>query len=160
MKNCTKKKSNYFKCISIIDMNGIKGCVKFKSINKKCKVEYIIENLKDGKHGFHIHKLGDLSHGCDSACAHFNPDGCVHGGPHSNIRHAGDLGNVISKNGIAKGSVTVENLSCNPKSKYSIVGRMIIIHKDPDDLGKGGDEESLKTGNAGKRIACSVIGLA
>ena len=56
-------------------------------------------------------------------------------------------------------SITVNNLSCNPKSKYSIVGRMIIIHEDPDDLGKGDNEESKKTGNAGKRLACGIIGI-
>ena len=40
-----------------------------------------------------------------------------------------------------------------------LLGRSFIIHDKKDDLGKGGDKESLKTGNAGKRIACGIIGL-
>jgi Cu-Zn family superoxide dismutase len=41
-----------------------------------------------------------------------------------------------------------------------IIGRSVIIHEDEDDLGKGGNEESIKTGNSGKRISCSVIGYS
>ena len=41
----------------------------------------------------------------------------------------------------------------------SVVGRSCVLHKGTDDLGLGGNEESLKTGNAGGRIACGVIGL-
>ena len=41
----------------------------------------------------------------------------------------------------------------------SVVGRGMVIHKDEDDLGKGGDAESKKTGNAGDRLACGIIVL-
>jgi len=45
-------------------------------------------------------------------------------------------------------------------TKCNIIGRGLIIHADEDDLGKGGKEDSLTTGHAGKRIACAVIGYS
>ena len=49
------------------------------------------------------HEYGDLTDGCMSSCSHFNPYKTKHGGRHSKVRHVGDLGNVITKNGITKG---------------------------------------------------------
>ena len=153
-------KSKKSKGIATIDMNGIKGTVKFETDQHgRTRVNYHILHLSDGYHGFHIHRCGDMSRGCSSACEHFNPDDNKHGGPYSAERHAGDLGNIQSHAGVAKGNITVKNLSCDPCSKYSVIGRMVVVHADKDDLGRGGDVESTKTGNAGERVACAVIGI-
>ena len=135
--------------------NGIHGNVLFtkSASSKKLKIEYEIYGLSDGKHGFHIHEYGDLTDGCKSACSHFNPFGKNHG------NHAGDLGNIVSKGGLSKGVMYSKILSLDFDEITCIIGRMIIIHKDEDDLGLGDNEESLITGNAGERVACGVIGL-
>ena len=114
--------------------------------------------MEDGLHGFHIHKCGDLTKGCSSACEHFNPFNNNHGSLNSKNSHAGDLGNIKSMKKLAHGTIKTNKISLI-NSKTNIIGRMIIVHKDEDDLGKGDNEESLVTGNAGKRLACGVIGI-
>lgn len=140
--------------------NGVSGVVRFSEKSGTLHIDYDIRGMSDGEHGFHVHEYGDLTDGCESACSHFNPYGETHGGLESEVRHLGDLGNITSKDGVAKGRLSTDTISLNPKKVNCIVGRMIIVHADKDDLGLGGDAESLKTGNAGKRLACGVIGFA
>ena len=125
------------------------------------------------EHAIHVHQYGDLRNGCDSACSHFNPHNRLHGrfefyGPD---RHVGDLavpnGNLLSdRNGRVRIQFYDDLVSLIPWNERCVIGRMIVIHEKADDGGihrysstdKG--RESGKTGNAGKRIACAVIGIA
>lgn len=139
--------------------NFVKGIVLFFQQKNNLIIDYEIKNLSDGKHGFHIHKCGDITKGCKSGCEHFNPFNKKHGSLKSDNSHAGDLGNIYSKHGIAKGKIVTSKIDIIPGSKKSIIGRMIIVHRDEDDLGLENNEESLKTGNAGERLACGIIGI-
>jgi Cu-Zn family superoxide dismutase len=64
---------------------------------------------------------------------------------------------VANDKGIANFSIVASRVDL--LGDRSVVGRGLVIHEDEDDLGKGGDAESLKTGNAGERLACGVIVL-
>ena len=162
-KNKTLKKEKYYKAVCVFHKNpyNVTGVVEFsqRKNSKKVRVKYNIKNLKNGLHGFHIHNFGDLRDECHSACAHFNPYNKNHGGRISKERHVGDLGNLLCKNNKCVGSFYDSYISLKPGHKCNIVGRSVIIHEDEDDLGMGNNDESLKTGNAGKRLACGVVGL-
>ena len=43
-----------------------------------------------------MHVLILFSFRCDVIGAHFNPNNMTHGAPEDEIRHAGDLGNIIA----------------------------------------------------------------
>jgi Cu-Zn family superoxide dismutase len=70
------------------------------------------------------------------------------------------LGNLETDNKGVANYTFFDNVIKLTGNKCNIIGRGLIIHADPDDCGKGGNEDSLKTGNAGKRIACAVIGYS
>uniref|UniRef100_A0A915JVN7 Superoxide dismutase copper/zinc binding domain-containing protein n=1 Tax=Romanomermis culicivorax TaxID=13658 RepID=A0A915JVN7_ROMCU len=64
----------------------------------------------------------------------------------------------MARNGMANVNIDDNILSLN--GKHSIVGRAVVVHKTVDDLGKGNNAESKKSGNAGLKIGCGVIGIA
>ena len=103
--------------------------------------------------------VGNLTEGCKTAGPHYNPHGKTHGGPGKEVRHVGDLGNVHANE---HGHVVceIEDEQVHIYGEHSAIGRSFVVHAKHDDLGEGGDEESLKTGNAGGRLACGVIGLS
>lgn len=147
--------------VCVFQDSKIKGYVVFKEFKeqKKTEIHICLKNVPKGKHGFHIHESGDLREGCNSLCSHYNPYHKNHGGPKDKERHVGDLGNLEpDENGNVRKIMYDDKIKLS--GKHSILGRSVVIHAKEDDLGKGNNKESLKTGNAGKRIACGVIGIS
>ena len=106
-----------------------------------------------------------------------NPHNKTHGSPTDDARHVGDLGNIETDGqGNAKGSTTDKLIKLiGPQSVIGVRDspnlsfqrrftneqqRTVVVHAGTDDLGKGDNDESLKTGNAGPRPACGVIGIS
>ncbi|CAL5357122.1 hypothetical protein CsSME_00046595 [Camellia sinensis var. sinensis] len=117
-----------------------------------------VTGLAPGPHGFHLHEYGDTTNGCISTGAHFNPYKKTHGAPKDEIRHAGDLGNIIANaDGVAEAKIVDGQIPLSGPN--AVIGRALVVHELEDDLGKGGQELSLTTGNAGGRLACGVVGL-
>jgi len=160
------------------------GCVCFFQENgkKKTRVMFCLENFqKNCIHAIHIHEYGDMTDGCNSLGKHFNPSNEKHG------KHAGDLikNFQADEHGQFHYSYIDDQFSVN-----EILGRSVVIHEYPDDLGDSSIYLSLSnkdlthlciergyknvktkkqkldklvseseiSGNAGKRLLCSIIG--
>jgi Cu-Zn family superoxide dismutase len=81
-----------------------------------------------------------------------------HGDPIGPERHVGDLGNIVANSfGVATINFTDSLISLSGPN--SIIGRTLVVHNRADDLGRGGTDESRKTGSAGEGVACGVIGI-
>ncbi|CAE6498542.1 unnamed protein product [Rhizoctonia solani] len=142
--------------------SNVTGVIHFSQPSPTGPV-YITGELRNldpnAERGFHIHEFGNETDGCMSSGAHYNPLGATHGGPKDIRRHVGDLGNIHSDaHGVAK--LDFSDNIIHLLGPWSIIGRTVLVHTGTDDLGRGDNEESKKTGNAGGRAACGIIGHA
>ncbi|CAE6498529.1 unnamed protein product [Rhizoctonia solani] len=133
------------------------GWLEFEDIGDgKTHISGNVTGLSPGKHGTHVHIWGDLTAGCESVGAHFNPTNKTHGGPQSAERHVGDLGNIeAGSDGVAK--VDIYDSVISLTGWNSIVGRGFV---GEDDLGLGNFNDSKINGHSGTRFACGTIALA
>lgn len=160
-RNCWKRQGPKEAVAVLTGSNGESGIIRFHQSNcaRNLEMNVSISGLSPGLHGFHVHEKGDLTKGCDSLLAHYNPLNKTHGAPQDSKRHAGDFGNVrADQNGIV--NEIISDRIASLCGDFSIIGRGIVVHKGEDDLGRGNSPLSLTTGNSGPRAACGVIGIA
>lgn len=145
------------KAVAVVQGLGdhkVSGKVTFTQMSDGVEIMAELTGLHPGEHGFHIHEFGDCSM-TDGKCAggHFNPTGAPHGGPDSEKRHVGDLGN-IKADGEGKATYKRVDKMISLNGPHSIIGRSVILHAKADDL------KSQPSGDAGDRIGCGTIGIA
>uniref|UniRef100_A0A4W3I900 Superoxide dismutase copper/zinc binding domain-containing protein n=1 Tax=Callorhinchus milii TaxID=7868 RepID=A0A4W3I900_CALMI len=134
---------------------NIIGYILFKQDEAKNKVKgfFSLDGFPKvtSVHAIHIHQFGDLTYGCKSTSKHFNPYNVKH------PNHPGDFPNLETKHG--KIRELLHNLRVTMYGPDSILGLGIVLHEGKDDLGKGGNPESLIHGNSGKALACCTIAI-
>jgi Cu-Zn family superoxide dismutase len=143
---------------------GIGGIVRFHQCSPSniTQVYISFKGIKPGAtHAIHIHEYGNLTEGCKSAGAHYNPFNMEHGSIYVDPerRHVGDLINNIKGDDKGEYEFTYLDPMVQLHGPLSVIGRTVVLHAKPDDLGLGPNKESKITGNAGDRIACSIIGI-
>ncbi|XP_037685442.1 extracellular superoxide dismutase [Cu-Zn] [Choloepus didactylus] len=135
----------------------VSGLVLFRQLAPGVKLDAFFDlegfpaEANGSSRAIHVHQFGDLSQGCESTGPHYNPLGAPH------PQHPGDFGNF----GVRDGRVWKyrSGLAASLAGPHSIVGRAVVVHAGEDDLGRGGNQASVENGNAGRRLACCVVGV-
>lgn len=143
------------------DLGSLHGVANLEETreNGPVRIKVEIHGLEPGRqHGFHIHKLGNLEHGADSLCEHYNPTNKKHGGLNEDNAHVGDLGNLyVNSKGDINRTFIAKNIRL--RGDKNVIGRSMVIHENKDDLGRGNFADSTTTGHSGKRILYGIIGI-
>jgi len=130
---------------------NIRGTVSFYKTMRGTLVVSEIYGLpyKEGPcspevYGFHIHEgnrcTGNAEDPFADAGEHYNPKHCPH------PQHAGDLPPLFGNDGYAWSAVLTNRFDVD-----MIIGKTVIIHRDPDNF------TTQPSGASGEKIACGVI---
>jgi Cu-Zn family superoxide dismutase len=131
----------------------VEGRVNFFQYDKIVVVRASFIGLDPNReYGLHVHEKGDCSAAAtNSTGGHFNPGGAAHGAPGRGPHHAGDLPNVQT---LAEGAVfyvhETRALSVTD-GPASVVGRSVVLTRDPDDY------RTQPDGKPGPPLACGYI---
>lgn len=134
--------------------SNVKGTATFTEINGEVTLLAKLTGLTPGLHAIHIHEKSDCSAADGTSTGgHWNPTFKKHGKFGVGEYHRGDIGNFTAD---VNGDATVffktnEWAIGGTDETKNILGKGLIVHKDPDDF------TTQPTGNAGARVACSGI---
>lgn len=130
----------------------VQGSLQFSEVRGIVSVSGTITGLKpNAPHAFHVHEKGDCSKpDFTSAGSHFNPTGQPHGAHGSGKHHLGDMPPLMA-DASGKATVSFNSESLALRGPNTIIGKAVIVHRDPDDV------TAQPVGNAGPRLACGVI---
>ena len=134
----------------ILGLSGyenLHGSVSFKQLSNGVLVTAEVYGLphNDKKcenkvFGFHIHEGNTCENNGEDTGGHFNPKDCPH--PY----HAGDMPPLFENDGYAYLAFFTNRFSVS-----EIIGKVVVIHENPDDF------KSQPAGNSGEKIACGKI---
>jgi superoxide dismutase, Cu-Zn family len=131
------------------------GAATLEETRDGVRITATFTGLPPGMRAFHIHEVGKCEPPFESAGGHFNPTGKQHGKDNPQGPHAGDLPNIqVTPEGRAKIDTTAKGVSlgAGKNGLFDADGSALVVHEGADDY------KSDPAGNAGKRIACGVIG--
>jgi Cu-Zn family superoxide dismutase len=134
------------------------GKATFQALHVGVLINVAIEpgGLTPGKHGMHLHAVGDCSDGGDGfkkSAAHVNHDAKKHGLANPEGPDMGDLPNIFAH---ADGSAQAEVMTTlirlrGPNGLLDGDGGALIIHANADD------HITQPIGNAGARVGCVSV---
>ncbi|CAG9321012.1 unnamed protein product [Blepharisma stoltei] len=155
LKSSNERANTEVKAKASLSGNLVSGEAEFfqprYTLNTEIKIK--ATGLNPNKsHGLQIHELTKDG----QAAEIFNPFARKHGGPWSTERKVGDIGNIKGDEK-GEGAYTISDPYIKLSGKFSVIGKIIAIHENPDDLGYGRNDESLVDGQAGKAISAGAI---